>query len=194
MREELVAFLDLTATSLALGAVKIPRELEGQVFLGPLAGTKRKYVYAHRDYMDEVFDRIRSVRDERFRYIRNFHPELPYAQRIEYMEMSKTMQVWRQWHSEGKLVPAQALFFVPNKPKEELYDTQADPFEIRNLAADPEHAGKLSELRHACDQWLADTQDLGAIPVEEMIRRGIITERDPKYQERRERTKGGAGS
>ena len=30
--------------------------------------------------MDEAYDRIRSVRDKRYQYIRNFHPEIPYAQ------------------------------------------------------------------------------------------------------------------
>ncbi|MDQ3622654.1 MAG: hypothetical protein M3463_09225 [Verrucomicrobiota bacterium] len=137
--------------------------------------------------MDETLDRIRSVRDPRFHYLRNFHPELPYAQRIDYMEIGKTMQAWRRWHAEGKLNPAQSLFFAPGKPKEELYDTSSDPFEVRNLAADPQHAAKLAELRAACDEWLVKTSDMGAVPVEELIARGVITERDPKYNERRKR-------
>ena len=134
--------------------------------------------------MDETFDRIRSVRDKRWHYLRNFAPDLPYAQHISYMEIGKTMQVWREWHAQGKLNPVQSLFFAPAKPKEEPYDTEADPFEVNNLAADPRNAAKLAELRKECDEWLAKTGDLGAVPVEELIKRGIITERDPGYLER----------
>lgn len=184
VREELVEFVDLPATMLALGGASVPKDFDGQIFLGPHAAPPRKYVHAHRDYMDETFDRIRSVRDVRFRYIRNFAPELPYAQRIDYMEIGRTMQVWRQWHAAGKLNAVQALFFAPKKPAEELYDTNSDPFEVNNLAADPMHAAKLAELRGACDDWLARTGDLGAVPVEELVRRGVIAERDAKYVER----------
>jgi len=184
VREELVGFVDLPATALALGGVTLPKDFDGRVFLGPAAAPERKYVYAHRDYMDEVFDRVRSVREKRWHYLRNFAPELPYAQRIDYMEIGRTMHVWREQHAEGKLNAVQSLFFAPAKPKEELYDTDADPFEINNLAADSAHRAKLAELRAACDDWLAQTNDMGAIPVNELIGRGVITERDPNYLER----------
>ena len=184
VREDLVEFVDLPATMLALAEAPIPQDFDGQVFLGPKRAPDRKYVYAHRDYMDETLDRIRSVRDQRYRYVRNFHPELPYAQRIDYMEIGKTMQVWRQWQAEGKLNPVQSLFFAPTKPKEELYDTESDPFEVRNLAADPAHAAKLAELRSACEEWVTRTHDKGAVPLEELIRSGVITERNPNYDER----------
>lgn len=192
VREDLVGFVDLPATALALGGVEVPPSFDGQVFLGPKAAPPRKYVYAHRDYMDEVFDRIRSVRDPRWHYLKNFAPELPYAQRIEYMEIGKTMQVWREGNAQGKLNPVQALFFAPQKPVEELYDTAADPFEINNLAGRPEHAEKLVELRAACEAWMAATQDKGAIPVGELVRRGVIADRDPGYQQRQERGKAAA--
>ncbi|MGI8603633.1 MAG: sulfatase family protein [Verrucomicrobiales bacterium] len=189
VREDLVAFVDLPATVLALAGVGVPKSFDGQVFLGPKAGPERKYVFAHRDFMDETFDRIRSVRDRRFHYLRNFHPELPYAQKIEYMERGKTMQVWREWHASGKLDPAQSAFFAARKPAEELYDTANDPFELHNLAADPNHAAKLAELRSACDEWLTETKDLGAIPVDELIGGGVIAPRDPAYEKRRARQK-----
>ncbi len=99
------------------------------------------------------------------------------------------MQVWRQGHAQGKLNAVQTLFFAPSKSVEELYDTTADPFEVRNLADDPQHSARLAELRAACDQWLVKTDDKGAVPVEELIRRGIISERDSKYDERRQRAR-----
>jgi hypothetical protein len=76
-------------------------------------------------------DRIRCVRDKQFKYIRNFEPQLPYAQRVAYGEEMPTMRVWRKWNAEGKLNAAQRLFFAPAKPREELYDCSADPHEAR---------------------------------------------------------------
>jgi hypothetical protein len=137
--------------------------------------------------MDETFDRIRSVRDTRWQYVRNFAPEFSHAQIISYMEIGRTMQVWREWYAAGKLNDAQRQFFAPTKPKEELYDTANDPFELKNLAGDPQHAAKLEELRVALDEWLKKTDDKGAIPVEQLVARGIITERAEKYAERVQR-------
>jgi uncharacterized sulfatase len=185
VREDLVEFLDLPATSLALAGVEMPKSFDGQVFLGANAAPARKYAFAARDYMDETFDRIRSVRDQRYRYVRNFHPELPCAQVISYMEIGKTMQAWRRAHAEGKLNPVQSLFFAERKPIEELYDCEADPWQVHNLAADPQYAGKLAELRAACDAWLEKTADKGALSLDELVARKIIHPRNAQYEQRR---------
>jgi N-sulfoglucosamine sulfohydrolase len=184
VRDDLAAFLDFAPTVLSIAGVKPLERMQGQLVLGE--GAKpRKYVFAARDRMDETFDRTRSVRDDRFKYIRNYYPELPYAQHILYMDEMPTMKVWRQWAAEGKLKGPQALFFAPTKPKEELYDTQADPHEVHNLADDPAHADKLKELRAALDQWVKETKDLGEIPEDELIRRGLVVDRlSTEYAER----------
>lgn len=185
VREDLVSFIDFAPTVLSLAGVEIPKDFQGQPFLGPEQAAPRKYVYAARDRMDETYDRIRSVRDTRFRYIRNFHPELPYAQRIAYMEEMPTMQVWRKWNAEGRLNPPQKLFFAPTKPSEELYDTQADPHEVVNLADNPEHKMKLEELRAELDRWMKDTGDLGATPEAELVRRGLVRDVSAQYEQRK---------
>jgi uncharacterized sulfatase len=176
VREDLVAFLDFAPTVLTIAGAKVPERMQGQPFLGDKV-SPRKYVFAARDRMDETFDRIRTVRDERFRYIRNHYPELPYAQHILYMDEMPTMQVWRKWAAEDKLSGPQKLFFAATKPAEELYDTKADLHEVNNLAADPAHADKLKELRAALDQWVKDTKDLGEVPEDELIRRGLVEDR-----------------
>jgi uncharacterized sulfatase len=184
VREDLVAFVDFAPTMLALAGAAIPTNMQGQVFLGPKTAPERKYIFAARDRMDEAPDRIRTVRSKRFQYIRNFHPELPYAQRIDYMEEMPTMQVWRKMNYEGKLNATQRLFFQPTKPAEELYDVNADPHEVNNLAGDPKFAPVLKEMRAALEEWILKTRDMGAIPEEEMVRRGVVADRLKEYAER----------
>jgi N-sulfoglucosamine sulfohydrolase len=167
--DELVAFVDLAPTVLSLAGVDLPGRLQGQAFLGPKkAATPRAYVYAARDRMDETLDIIRAVRDKRYKYIRNYRPDLPYAQDIAYMNEMPTMKEWRRLAAAGKLEGPQRIFFEPAKPVEELYDTEADPHEIHNLASDPAHAAALVRLRAAHETWRRDTEDLGLIPEAEL--------------------------
>lgn len=182
VRDGLVEFVDLPATMLALAGVKVPESFDGVPFLdaeGNEAGA-RKYVHSHRDYMDEAYDRIRSVRDGRWRYVKNFEPEIPYSLKNDYMERGKTMQVWRQWDAEGKLDAVQSIHFRKTKPVEELYDSEADPFEVRNVINDPANKDKLTELRAEMDKWLAATGDKGAVPVGKLISDGVIHPRNKK--------------
>jgi len=184
-RDELVTFTDFAPTMLALGGADIPKELSGRVFLGDKADPPRKYVFAHRDRMDETYDRIRCARDARFKYIRNYEPGLPYAQRIQYMDEMPAIRVWREWNAAGKLKGPQKIFFSATKPAEELYDLQADPHEIRNLIDSRTHRKKLSELRAALDGWIAETKDLGALPETELIARGLVADRLKEYEVRK---------
>ena len=56
------------------------------------------------------------------------------------------------------------------RPVEELYDTEADPWEIRNLAQDPAHQAELQRLRSALEAWRREVGDLGEVPELEMVR------------------------
>lgn len=167
--EELVAFVDLAPTVLSLAGLKSPKHFQGQAILGEQKAAPREYIYAARDRMDETLDIIRAVRDKRFKYIRNYRPDLPYAQDITYMNEMPTMKEWRRLAAASKLEGAQAIFFQPAKPVEELYDCQSDPHEIRNLADDPKYAAELTRLRTAHEEWRETTGDLGLIPEAELM-------------------------
>jgi hypothetical protein len=162
--DDLVAFIDFGPTVLSLAGVDVPKHMQGRPFLGPHKASPRDYVFAARDRMDERYDVVRAVRDKRFKYIRNFMPHVPYAQRIAYMDLMPTMQEWRRLHAAEQLSGPAALFFRETKPIEELYDTQADPHEVNNLAHDPRHLEKLKDLREQLARWMIETQDLGLIP------------------------------
>lgn len=179
--DELVSLFDLGPTALSLAGVPIPAHMQAQAMLGPQKKAPREFAFAHRDRMDESYDMMRSVMGKQFHYIRNFHPDRPYAQHIEYMEEMPTMQEWRRLYKDhlnaldpnyGKaLNAAQLAFMAASKPPEELYDVQADPHEIRNLANDPQHQATLKRMRAALEQWQKDTKDLGQVPELELRER-----------------------
>ncbi len=179
VRSDLVSLIDFAPTVLSLASAQIPRTMQGQVFLGDKRAKEHEYVFATRDRMDETPERMRAVRDKRFKYIRNFHPELPYAQLNAYNEQNPTMRVWRQLHAQGELTGAPEAFFATTKPREELYDTDADPDEIQNLAADANYRKILERMRGVLDRWIKETKDLGEVAEEELERRGVLRHRSP---------------
>jgi hypothetical protein len=121
--------------------------------------------------MDIEYDMMRSARDRRYLYIRNFAPEQPYAGHIIYRNQSAIMQEWFRLQAEGKLTGAAALWMRTNRPAEELYDTVEDPFQIRNLSADAAHGARLTRMRKAVSDWMARVDDQGLINEPEMIQR-----------------------
>lgn len=168
--EELVSFVDFAPTLLSLAGIPIPEGMQGQAFLGAQKSAPRKYIYAARDRMDSEYDRVRAVFDGRFKYIRNYMPEKPNYQNIRFRLQNPLMPHLLKLHQEGKLNENQARWFAASKPLEELYDTQSDPYEFKNLASDPAFAEKLAELRKAHEQWIADYGDFGAVNEMEMVR------------------------
>jgi len=183
IREDFASWIDFAPTALTLAGVPVPKEYDGHCFL-PTAANPPKYVYSFRDHMDESFDRVRSVRDARYRYVRNQAPGVDEAGQVAYQEVGQTMQALRKAQAAGTLNPLQSLYFNPNRTPEELYDTQSDPWEVRNLAADPAYAAKLSELRGECDRWVAHCGPLGEMSVADLVKKGVILPRDEKYDER----------
>ncbi|HPD14481.1 MAG TPA: sulfatase-like hydrolase/transferase [Planctomycetota bacterium] len=171
--DRLVCFIDFGPTVLSIAGIQPPEHMQGRAFLGPFDTPPRDCVFAARDRMDETYDIIRSVRDKRFRYIRNFEPHKPYAQVIKYMEKMPILQEMRRLHAEGKLSGPPALWFAERKPVEELYDTTKDPHEIDNLAGKPEFQDTLAKMRKQLDDWMKETKDLGLIPEAELREKGI---------------------
>ena len=121
--------------------------------------------------MDIEYDMMRSARDGRFLYIRNFEPELPYAGHIIYRNQSAIMQEWLRLQAERKLTGPAALWMRTQRPAEELYDTQADPHQIQNLSAEPAHRATLARMRNAVTDWMARIGDQGLVNEPEMIQR-----------------------
>lgn len=159
--------IDLTATTLDIAGVTKPAKMQGRVFLGPRTEPDRAYTFGSRDRCDMTAMRIRTVRDTRWRYIRNFTPEIPFLVHNFYKEQQ--YPVWnllKELNAQDKLTPAQTFFCQPRMPEEELYDLQTDPHQINNLAKSdtPEAQAALARLRTALETWIEETNDQGRIP------------------------------
>lgn len=168
--DQLLSFIDFAPTLLSLVGIAPPAYLQGQAFLGDYKAKKeRQYIHAAADRFDAITDAIRAVRDNQFKYIRNYRPEQGYYLPIEYRERIPTMQELLRLRKEGKLNSIQAQWFRESKAPEELYDCKADPHELNNLANDPAYSEKLETLRTEMDRWIKDIGDQPNLPEEELI-------------------------
>ncbi len=165
--DQLISLLDLTATTLALAGIKKPAGMHSRVFLGTGADPPRDAVFIARDRHDECINRIRAVRTARWRYIRNFMPGQTWMAWHRYKDACyPVVPLMRELHREGKLDGPPLALMAGSMPDEELYDTEADPFEIHNLASstNPEHQRIRGELRARLEAWIEETNDQGRNP------------------------------
>ncbi|MCA8991692.1 MAG: sulfatase-like hydrolase/transferase [Planctomycetaceae bacterium] len=172
--DRLVSFVDLAPTILSLAGVKPPEHLQGYAFLGKHAAAEQPYVYGFRGRMDERLDLVRSVRNKRYIYIRNYMPHKEYGQHVAYMFETPTTTKWKELFDAGKLTEEQSHFWR-QKPTEELYDLENDPDEVHNLADSSEHHAVLAELREAHRNWVFRVRDIGFLPEGEVHTRGATS-------------------
>ena len=159
-----VSFVDFAPTVLSLAGVDPPDYFQGHAFAGPKkVAPPKEYAFGFRDRMDERYDMVRTVRDKQFRYIRNYRPDLPWGMHMQYLWQQAGMKVWEKLYKAGTLNDVQKRFWE-EKPEEELYDLQADPDEVNNLAALPAHLPALDRLRAALRKHMLDIRDNGFIP------------------------------
>lgn len=161
-RHGLISNIDLAPTSLKLARIEIPSHIQGQNFLDEYQ--PRTELYTMRDRRDETVDRIRAIRTERYKYIRNFYPERPYLQYNAYKRYQyPVLPLLEVLKEQGKLTPEQEIFMVDKRPKEELYDLEQDPFELHNLAGIKEYYEVQSMLSSKLNEWILEA-DKGVYP------------------------------
>ena len=164
----LVSFVDLAPTILELAAIDRPDYLHGASFLTG----ERTFVLAGRDRIDEVKDHQRAVRDNRFKYIRSWRPDVPGGHRLNYLDNLDGVRAWRAAYETGTLTPAQARWFEP-VGAEQLYDLVADPYELENLATSETYAHELERMRSLLEIELERFGDTSAMPEAELRRRFV---------------------
>jgi len=162
----MISFVDLMPTILTIAGVETPEHAVGQNFL--TASPLRDTVFASQDRVDMTYDRQRAIRDQRYKYIRSWYPEQPLGYSDEYRDNQDMMREMLSLQDEGKLNTAQASWFKP-PGEEQVYDTVNDPFELNNLAGNPEHQAIKNRLRKALGEWLEQTGDWSEQHEDEMV-------------------------
>lgn len=144
------------------------RGFDGRSMLALLkveSGTFRDHVFGvqtTRGIINGTLYPIRSVRDARYKFIRNLNHQNPFQN--VYSEGGR-------YHKEFFLPLAAAaresaatkarLDFFQRRPAEELYDLDDDPHELRNLASSPGLDEVRMRLSRELDAWMRQQGDLG---------------------------------
>lgn len=173
-----VSLIDLVPTILHFAGVRSPEHIQGRPLnIDRTADATFGYAFSGRDRMDERYDTVRTVRDERYRYIRNYAPHRPYGQHYAFAWNARGYQSWEAEHRANRLDSISERFWE-TKPVEELYDTWSDRDEVANLVGFAEHAKRLDAFRTILDRHCADVYDSGFIP-EGSSAEGYHAARDP---------------
>jgi arylsulfatase A-like enzyme len=157
--ERLISFVDFAPTVLTLAGIKPPDWMQGV----PLNAPAPKYLYGLRGRMDERYDLVRTVRDKRYVYVRNYMPHKIYGQHIAYMFETPTTRVWQRMYSLGQGQP-ETFAFWEKKPMEELYDLENDPDEVHSLTRSSRHREILERMRKGMAEQVLKIRDIGFLP------------------------------
>lgn len=180
--DRLITFVDLIPSLLSLAGGESPDHLSGRAFLGKDVGQENEYIYGFRDRIDEAFDLSRSVRSHRYLYIRNYLPDLSWAQPTVYSDLGAIQQEIAEYATKhaGALTPEQRAYVGAREP-EELYDLAADPQNRNNLMLldrTPEQESALEAHRAAFLSQRSALQDVGVLP-ESVMAQWIEEEQRP---------------
>lgn len=167
-----VSFVDFGATILNLAGAEIPEGIDGRPFLGKDIAHEDleewNVTYGYADRFDEKYDMVRSVRVDNFKYMRNYQPFNFDGLWNNYRYRQTGYREWYELFKKGELNEVQAQFFT-TKPPEALYDLDNDPFEINNLAGNPDYEERLIELRNKLNSWVKGMPDLSFYPEHYLI-------------------------
>ena len=166
---QFISFIDFAPTVLSLAGIQPPDYMQGKARFGSFKTEPSSYVFATSDRFDEQTDRVRAVRYKQYKYIRNFTVNLPHALPVKYREQMPMMKELNALWETDSLDEKPALWFQTPKAVEEVYNIDLDPYELNNLAFDPEMKEVLEHLRQKLDEWIIETGDLGEIPEQTLL-------------------------
>ncbi len=157
----LISGEDLAPTLLEAAGTEPGKKMSGKSFLRLLNGSdyeSREYLFVERgphgsapvsvDTTNAAFDLSRAVRSNRYKFIYNCTPWIPYAPvdsagGIGWQRVKKAA-------ADGTLsLPFKQTYFTTPRPVYEFYDLDVDPSELNNLSGKPEIANIEAEHRLA---------------------------------------------
>ncbi len=169
--DAMVQYADVLPTLLqAAGGDASEHVYDGRSFLPVLLGEKiehREYAYGiHNNIPEGPAYPIRTVFDGRYRYIRNLTPgEIYIEKHLMGVQGNGALNnpYWGTWVGQAWNNPHtyRLVKRYVQRPAEQLYDTAADPYELNNVAADPQRADLKSRLSAELDRWMTSQGDPG---------------------------------
>jgi arylsulfatase A-like enzyme len=161
----LTSWIDLLPTLIELAGGSPSNELDGRSFASVLRGEAdrhRDVVFATHsgDGRMNVYP-IRCVRNQRFKYILNLRPDCRHTTHFDLARDVDGLAVWQSWERAAKTDDhaAETVRRYAQRPREELYDVQSDPYELKNLVDSPEHRETLGQLRSKLQSWMERQKD-----------------------------------
>ena len=167
---QIIDLVDLAPTLLYLAGVESPDYMHGENIFSANTKGQKEYAYLYRGRMDVRIDLVRALRGKRFKYIRNYMPQRPNGQHLEYLWKAESVRSWQQECQQGQCNKTQQRFWQA-RPAEELYDTHTDKWEVNNLAVNPLYKRTLLKMRAALKGENRRYKDVGFIPEGELAAR-----------------------
>ena len=140
--------IDLLPSLLEFIGAEIPKKIEGKSFISILKGERkevRREIYAEKTY-HEIYDPIRCIRSQYFKYIRNFE------------KLDTLYQIPGDILSDLSGKYMQKIYVQP-RMEEEFYDLKDDPVEQNNLIKDSKYENIASKFRKQLFNWMKKTND-----------------------------------
>ena len=166
---QMCSFVDIPATMLSLAGIRPPVNMHGKAFAGKYEASQRQYIYGAKDRCDEQIDKIGTVRDKKFQYIRNYMPEISGYRDVAYRKSMPMMQNMLDLRDKGQLNETQMAWFKSPRPAEEFYDVENDPHNSHNLIDNPQYKTEIERLRQVYTQWIRDYNALWLLPEKEVM-------------------------
>jgi N-sulfoglucosamine sulfohydrolase len=158
-----VSLVDLLPTMEAAAGGPALQGIDGKSFLPVLLGKQASFhteIYAAHSGVgkpgpNQNIAPMRAIRTNQYKLIVNFRPDIKFVNAIT-SGNGRDGAYWQSWLERAETDPKAAAVvdhFYHRVPTE-LYDIQADPYELHNLADDPQYKTTLAGLRTKLNAWI----------------------------------------
>jgi N-sulfoglucosamine sulfohydrolase len=148
VNNNLISSVDIAPTFMKMAGLEPLADFEGENFMPMTQDTSleiRDQIYAE-DHFHDYEDYTRAIRTKKFKYVKNFYEDLPTTPSAD-INRDRSWQSMVEEYKKGNLNEAQQKCFITPRDKEELFDIVADPYELNNLAYNPDYADALEDMR-----------------------------------------------
>jgi arylsulfatase A-like enzyme len=188
--QAMAQWMDVLPTLIEVAGGPVAPGLDGKSLLPVLSGATQSHREAifttHTgDGSMNVYP-CRSMRTQRWHYIRNLHPEFRHCTHIDRV-VGDERTYWLSWEKAAEKDPKAAKIVARyrERPAHELYDLEADPYELNNLASDPAHKTQLSRMSDEVDAWMKSVGDTQQVAGEPSLLTAPFTLAEPTPKKRR---------